>query len=208
MRVERTARVYTHGVLGPSTEQIWVVAHGYGQLARYFIRHFEMLDPQKHFVIAPEGLSRAYIGGLTGRVGASWMTKEMREEEILDYLQFIDRAVASHTDESSLKRCKVIAFGFSQGAATISRWAHNSSMTLHTMICWGGVPAHEFFNMESFQNLPLIFVFGDKDEYLKDHKREKLKDQVCSRGWKAKFLEFSGTHQLEQSLIAMISQEL
>ena len=35
--------------------------HGYGQLAEYFIRKFNVLEEQNICVIAPEGFSRFYL---------------------------------------------------------------------------------------------------------------------------------------------------
>ncbi|MBK9635339.1 MAG: hypothetical protein IPO64_12805 [Bacteroidetes bacterium] len=55
-----------------------------------FIEKFEDFDPEEHFVIAPEALSKGYIDGLTGRVGASWMTKEDRTNEIQDYINYLE----------------------------------------------------------------------------------------------------------------------
>ena len=37
-KVERSARVWTHGELTKQTKRIWIVAHGYGQLSKYFIK--------------------------------------------------------------------------------------------------------------------------------------------------------------------------
>ena len=36
----RTARYYQLGALSAATRRVWFVAHGYRQLARYFLRHF------------------------------------------------------------------------------------------------------------------------------------------------------------------------
>ena len=72
----------TYGKFSDRTEKIWFVCHGYGQLAEYFIKNFEVLDAETNYVIAPQGLSKFYLKGFTGRVGASWMTKEDRLTDI------------------------------------------------------------------------------------------------------------------------------
>jgi len=72
--VARTARYEQLGEPSAATRQLWLVAHGYGQLAEYFIRHFKAVyaaDPAGTVVVAPEALSRFYLAGNGGRVGAS-----------------------------------------------------------------------------------------------------------------------------------------
>jgi hypothetical protein len=91
VQVWRTARYYTHGTARASTQEVWLLAHGYGQLADNFLKKFSFLSPEKYWLIAPEALSRFYVDGLgmqNPRVGASWMTKESRETEIEDYIQY------------------------------------------------------------------------------------------------------------------------
>ena len=56
-----------------NTKYLCIAFHGYGQLAKYFIRDFESLGPE-HVAIVPEGLHRFYREGMSGRVVASWMT--------------------------------------------------------------------------------------------------------------------------------------
>ena len=98
LTVDFKARYYTLGQLNKDTRQIWFVFHGYGQLARYFIRKFAILTNQQILVIAPEGLSRFYIekvessGRPNDRVGASWMTKENRTVDIENYLHYLNAA--------------------------------------------------------------------------------------------------------------------
>src|SRR5690606_29110285 len=94
--VPRTARYYTLGRAGPELGQVWFVCHGYGQLAARFIRRFRGLDNGRRLIVAPEALSRFYVGdhggphGPESRVGATWMTREDRLREIDDYVRYLD----------------------------------------------------------------------------------------------------------------------
>jgi hypothetical protein len=67
IQVERTARYYTLGTAGPSTQQFWIACHGYGQLAERLISKFRDLDTDRQFVLAPEGLSKFLLEGSVGR---------------------------------------------------------------------------------------------------------------------------------------------
>src|SRR5918999_834887 len=68
--VMRTARYYTLGGDARSPRELWFACHGYGQLARYFARHFEPLDDGTRTIVVPEGLSRFYFGDPRARHGA------------------------------------------------------------------------------------------------------------------------------------------
>ncbi|NJL13531.1 MAG: hypothetical protein HC913_11350 [Microscillaceae bacterium] len=91
LSVQKTARFATLHELTDQTRHIWFVCHGYGQLAPYFIQKFAVLPPESHFVVAPEALSRFYMDGFSGKVGATWMTREDRELEIKDYLAYLNQ---------------------------------------------------------------------------------------------------------------------
>ncbi|MEO9484217.1 MAG: alpha/beta hydrolase [Ekhidna sp.] len=126
---------YTLNDLTEETERVWLVFHGYGQLAEYFIRKFKDLDPKKNFIIAPQGLSKYYLEGVYGRVGASWMTKEDRLTEIENQYSYIDEVLNTVGDISGKK---LVYFGFSQGTATMGRYAAHAKIPFGQMIIWAG----------------------------------------------------------------------
>ncbi|MEQ9466539.1 MAG: hypothetical protein RLN88_03955, partial [Ekhidna sp.] len=129
------ASYHTLNDLTEKTEKVWLVFHGYGQLAEYFIKKFDGLDPEKNFIIAPQGLSKYYLDGVTGRVGASWMTKEDRLTEIENQYSYIDGMLKEVGDISDKQ---LIYFGFSQGTATMGRYAAHAKIPFQKMIIWAG----------------------------------------------------------------------
>lgn len=129
------APFYTLNELTEKTERVWLVFHGYGQLAEYFIKKFEVLDPEKNFIIAPQGLSKFYQKGFYGRVGASWMTKEDRLTDIENQYSYIDAVLRAVGDITSKE---LIYFGFSQGTATMGRYAGYAKLPFEKMIIWAG----------------------------------------------------------------------
>lgn len=140
IEVQLKTTYHTLNELNEDTEYIWLVFHGYGQLAAYFIKKFEGLDPKKHFVVAPEGLSKFYLQGYSGRVGASWMTKENRQKEIHNQFTYLTRITHQLGDVSGKK---LIYLGFSQGAATMGRFAAYAKLPFHHMILWAGIFPHD-----------------------------------------------------------------
>src|SRR5690349_2972850 len=137
------ARYFKLGEINSQTKSVWFVLHGYGHLAQYFIKKFKPLEGKGVCVIAPEGLSRFYLEDVntrnqTGnnRVGAAWMTRENRLMDIESYLTFLNAVYKSEIGNRSLP---VTILGFSQGAATASRWAVQSNIRYERLILWSGI---------------------------------------------------------------------
>jgi predicted esterase len=155
IRVPRTARYHIVGDPRSSTE-VWFVLHGYGQLAGRFIRRFLGLpgiEDGIRAVVAPEALSRFYVDpgargahGPESRVGATWMTRADREHEIRDYVEYLDRVAAEVLGSDGGDPVpatlpgdrRVVVLGFSQGAATASRWVALGKIRPAELILWGG----------------------------------------------------------------------
>ena len=81
------------------------------------------------------GTARYYLEGAHGRVGASWMTKEAREDDIVDYVRYLDALSA----ELRLTERRPVLLGFSQGVATASRWVAMGQTAFSRLILWSGV---------------------------------------------------------------------
>ena len=122
INVPRSARYHLLGDRR-GAEELWLVLHGYSQLASSFLKWFEPVARPGRLIVAPEGLSRAYFDESGARrVGASWMTREDREAEIEDYVRYLD-ALTDELMGSIPPLPRIQVHGFSQGAATAARWA-------------------------------------------------------------------------------------
>jgi predicted esterase len=188
------ARYFTLGTPGGPA---WLLCHGYGQLASYFIRHFQPLADAGQYIVAPEGLSRFYLQEASGRVGASWMTREERLTDIRNYLHYLD-AVA---DASGLAQAPALnLLGFSQGVATISRWAMHSSLPIRKLVLWAGVfPPDLPLSLESnrLKGVELHQVWGGQDPYL-DEAKVAEQTRLLQTHFKDRFHDhrFEGPHSL------------
>ena len=193
-----TARYFTLGSPGPEVKHVWFVCHGYGQLSKYFLKKFEQLNDGRHLIIAPEGLSRFYLKGFSGRVGATWMTREEREVDIHNYLQYLN-ALGNHILQQLPPSVNKTLLGFSQGAATASRWAANTPILFEKFILWAGVFPPDL-NIEAagskLKNSKTYLIFGDNDPFLTS---EKLLEQkiICNQlGIQPEVLQFPGEHDI------------
>lgn len=197
IKIQKTGRFHTHGNLKEQKE-IWLAFHGYGQLTEYFIKHFEVLDPDKYFVIAPEGFSKFYLKNFTGRIGASWMTKESRDYEIEDYCHFFDEILRHfEIDENTT----INIFGFSQGVATATRWIMKGKHKIGKCVFWAGNVASEVLEEKHhrIKGLDITTVLGNNDAILKDFNfdaaayRDKLNKLLDTP---MKSVRFEGGHEI------------
>ena len=196
----------SYGVLNEltaSTRRIWVVFHGYGQLSRYFLRKFEGLDPSENYIIAPQGISKTYLEGFSGRVGASWMTSEDRLTEIHNQKTYIDAVLDAHDIDWSDKR--LVYFGFSQGVATMCRYAAHAKRSFDQMILWAGTfPPELERNDFDFcdQAFSVKYFTGSSDPFYQVGMKEAQVSKVRSvLGVEAEVIEFEGVHEVKAHLI-------
>ena len=148
-----------------NTKHIWIVCHGYGQLASHFIKRFDVFDPQEHFVLAPQGLSKFYLKEYTN-VGASWMTKEDRSTDLENQRSYFDSLMDHVFGGIDLNDYEVHLLGFSQGVSAISRLAAYKEIPFSNLILWaGGFPPELTPDDFSFANskAKLKIVLGDRD---------------------------------------------
>ena len=142
LTIPRTARYYALGESARAPTEIWMVCHGYGQLAGRFLSRLDALDDGRRLIVAPEGLSRFYVDGTgpASKVGASWMTREDRETEIDDYVRYLDAVFDAACRPADRNAAALTVFGFSQGTATASRWAVRGQRKVERLILCGITP--------------------------------------------------------------------
>ncbi|MBO3697845.1 alpha/beta hydrolase [Roseivirga sp. E12] len=206
---EFNGRYEVLGEPGNHIEQLWFVCHGHGQLAKYFIKKFQALDDGKHLIVAPEGLFRYYLQGFTGRVGATWMTKEDRTSDIQNYLTFLT-AVLNQAKSQLKSDVKVTLFGFSQGAATISRFSTQTDVAFDRLVLWAGIFPPDLPPLESRRKLSdkeCYLVYGLGDQYLTEARIKEQESIAAQIKVTPEVLTFEGEHELNDRLIQQISQK-
>jgi predicted esterase len=206
VQVTRTARVATLG--SPRSAAVWWVGlHGYGQLAADFAASVEPIVAPDRCVVAPEGLSRFYVDGLDAheKVGASWMTREARAHEIEDYVAYLDAAVQHLRPDGHDPSIRVL--GFSQGAATASRWALLGETTVDRLVLWGGAPAHDLdlaAHADRLRALDLTMVVGTEDPHVTAERREAVRRQLARHDVPVTVHTFEGGHRLDDETLEAV----
>lgn len=187
-------------------KEIWLVLHGYGQLAEFFIRKFQSFDSPNKLFVAPEGTNYGYLNGFSGRVGANWMTRHEREIAIENnhrYLNLLMESLLSQYAEVPI----INVLGFSQGAATATRWASRWSRQVEELVLWAGGFAQDMSledAREKFSGTKLTLVLGDRDELITPESIEIQEELIKNLGRGVRKLTFAGGHELDFEMLSGI----
>ena len=201
--ITKTARYFTSQAPGPHIKQVWLVLHGYGQLAEFFLRKFQPVFADEVLVVAPEGLHRYYREGYSGRVGASWMTKEDRLSDIADYVGFLDdlyNHLEVHVGDAEWR-----VVGFSQGAATAARWLSQSQVNILQFIVWAGSFPKDV-NLESGRErlnaLDMQVVIGNRDQFITEDNILRAQEWFAAHELRYTLHRFEGDHDIPAVVLA------
>ena len=194
----RTARYFTIGTPGAQIGRLWYVLHGHGQLAERFLREFEVLDDGATLVVAPEGLSRMYLRGGNGTIGASWMTSEDRLNEISDYVGYLNLLHSRLIPQLSNPGLAITLLGFSQGAATAGRWLASGGIAATQLLLCGGLLPPEFLPQQLGQT-SAAFVIGREDSFVNREELQAQRTALQSAGKAVQVVEFDGGHRVPAS---------
>lgn len=203
-QIQKTVRYYTIGNADVQRKHLWVCLHGYGQLGEWFAHHFEKFARKDRLFLIPEAPHRFYVEGTTGRVGASWMTREDRLADINDQFQYLENLLGDVLPKLH-PQCKVHVLGFSQGVATALRWIDKTRLKIASLICWAGTFPPDInyaLNRTQFENMLIYAFFGDDDEFISPHKAEEMLIELKSQGIVVTPVFYYGKHRLYGDLLA------
>lgn len=180
--------------------------HGYGQLAEFFVRKFKAFFTPERLFIAPEGTNYNYLEGFQGRVGANWMTKHERETAIANNHRLLDKLIGSFLEKYP-KRPKIHVLGFSQGAATATRWASHWTEKIDSLVLWAGGFALDMDIEEaknSFAKTELILALGNKDDLISSDSIQRQEELISRLGRNIQRYTYDGGHELNPTLLEII----
>lgn len=186
-------------IIQSSSKKVLFALHGYGQLSKFFIRRFDQLQDE-FTIVAPEGMHRFYRNGTSGRVGASWMTKEMRLTDIDDNVSWLS-ALRNQVEQSNESEYSAL-LGFSQGGSTAIRWAKRSQQPFSKVIIWGADFPPEEIGQGRINAGELIYVIGTKDEFFDDERRISTIETFINEGFT--IVEYSGGHDIDTDTLRLL----
>jgi predicted esterase len=217
IEVRRTARYHVLGHAAEATEELWLVCHGYAQLARHFLRSFAAIATPARLIAAPEALNRYYFETSPGvhppdaRVAATWMTREDRVHEIGDYTAYLDALFESLLHEigrAAAAPPRTIVLGFSQGAQTVSRWAAARGRGIDHLVLWGAGAAAEVEPGLLPASARLSVVAGDADPAFPPAVAQRFVARCRAAGRDARLLRHGGGHRIESEALERLAADI
>jgi len=222
LAVTRTARYFAVGGSDEAADdaselrELWIVCHGYGQLAAKFLEPFVPLATPWRRIVAPEGLSRFYLDrsrvgvNTQAGVGATWMTREDREHEIVDQIAYLDTLLDHLLPAASSSHVRLCVLGFSQGVATLMRWlVRGGRVRPDQVVVWAGsVPADvEVSELAGrLAGAPVVFAIGTRDELASWAGADVEVGRFTAAGIQARLVTFNGGHRLDTPTLSEIAR--
>lgn len=214
IRIHRTARYYTIGEPSEATRDVWLVCHGYNQLAGDFIREFETIADDSRVIVAPEALSRYYLAtepafhSAEAKIGATWMTRADREAEIADYVAYLDDLYDEIFTRARRSEVSVTVVGFSQGGATANRWLTRGRACADRLIMWGALlPTDADLNQAAtfFRDVKLTIVYGKRDQFADEGIIAKYEKLLREKNIPFELVTFDGGHRMDRATLAALA---
>ncbi|WP_147303027.1 alpha/beta hydrolase [Marinoscillum furvescens] len=151
-------------------------------------------------------MSKFYLEGFSGRVGATWMTREDRLTEIVNQQAYVDQVLSSiDIDWASVQ---LNYFGFSQGVATMVRYAAYAQIPFAQMVVWAGTfppePMSDAFAFLSGQE-SISYFSGKDDPFYKPEMEEQQRETIYkASGITPKVVFFEGKHEVKSELVSQL----
>ena len=145
-------------------------------------------------------MHRFYRKGNSGRVGASWMTREVREVDIADNMNWLTALDKKICEKYPIK--KRLLLGFSQGGSTAARWRLTNKVPFDSLIVWGSDFPTEVANAKELlaEDTNNYFVIGTEDKFFDKKQRDSLIEGYKTLGFKIS--TYIGPHDINiQTLI-------
>jgi predicted esterase len=155
------------------------------------------------------------------------MTREDRLHEIDDYVRYLDRvfddALADVLDAASRShaggatnaadaagaRVAIVALGFSQGAATVARWAARTAYRLDHVILWGApLPPELEPAPDLFGSARLTIAAGTRDRFLNEERMSREEERMRRGGLDFDMYRYDAGHRIDALALTRLAATL
>ena len=203
--IETTARFHTLGDIHKNIKAVWFVFHGYSMCVDEFIDSFKCIADDQTLIVAPEGLHRFYSRGTEGKVTSSWMTSDLREEDIKSNIKYLNSVIKELFNQGLSNNVSIGILGFSQGSPTSVRWASSLDIDVKQIVVWGSnLPNDVLGNIHSLKKInssQMKFIVGSKDKYISEDQVDYLIVEMHDKGVDFDFHTFEGGHEMHEDSI-------
>ena len=135
------------------------------------------------------------------------MTKEDRLTDIENYITYLNSIY--QREIAGLKAIPpVTLLGFSQGVATVARWALYGSVDFQRMILWAGIlpPDMDFaLGKEKVRGKEVIQIYGRQDPFINAERLDEMKKLSDQLNIIPKIIEYDGKHEIDERVLRQIN---
>jgi predicted esterase len=135
-------------------------------------------------------------------VGASWMTKEWRAQDIEENTRYLLALIEKVKVANATATFYLL--GFSQGGATAARLYQYRPELFEKLILWASVFPPDVSVQDFNETGNLHFAIGDEDPYFQDANKQEVLQTYRNLGFKIH--EFKGKHDIEAATLSAILQ--
>lgn len=209
IKTEKSARYYQLGNANNNIKNLWVVFHGYGELAEEFISNFTGISNDETLIIAPEALNKFYLRGFYGKVGTTWMTTEDRKSDIEDYVNLINNIFKTVSNQLNINKVKINVLGFSQGTHTAVRWLNSNEIKINNLLLWSGTFPHDCNYIEKseyWSKINTLILLGNSDRLISEKKSKSEFEFMNSQSLNYQIINYNGNHSIDtHQLISVVN---
>ena len=140
------------------------------------------------------------------------MTREDRLAEIADYVQYLDAVYQDVFKQLDRSQVAVHALGYSQGAATVARWAALGRAKVDRLTLWGGeFPPDLDLTPDTVRDrlraARLSLVYGRADEFITSKVIATTVKRLRAHEIPVREIPFDGAHELNDSVLKGLGAE-
>ena len=139
------------------------------------------------------------------------MTKEDRLGEISDYISYLD-AVAARELQPYAQRAtppRIVVLGFSQGAATASRWIVGGQIRpAHTIFWCGFLPPDVDPSAGPLRETSVQIVVGSRDRFLSAARLEEEERRLREHAFQYRLVRYEGGHGIAAVTLGEVARSI
>jgi len=186
-------RVLIKDGVGAAHRRVLVGFHGYAQSADDMLAELELIPGSEQWtLVSIQALHRFYARRME-KVVASWMTRQDRDDAIVDNVAYVDRAL--DTALQGIGSAPMVFVGFSQGVAMAYRAAVLGRHRPQSIIAIGGDVPPEVKTAASEKFPPVLIAAGMQDELYTASHLETDSAFLRAHGVAVDMFRYSGGHE-------------
>lgn len=138
------------------------------------------------------------------------MTREDRDNEIADYVSYLDTLYDEIMSKVEAQKVSVTVLGFSQGGATANRWLTRGRARAQRLIMWGALLATDAdLNQAAtfFRHVRLTIVYGKRDQFADEGMIFNYEKLLKEKGIPFQLVTFDGGHRMDRETLRRLAED-